>query len=180
MILNTDSNTDILVYIRTLCKKIQSFQAGNFEESKKLFENTLMQLAKPGEKNLKAEKDYSQYLRKLALAHFRTVNYNEAGYYTELLFSSPAGYQTSENNSDTDPYILSASINSIKEAFEYNKDIYKLSKGFNNLDANAITYNNLGNIFLYKKNYEEALNYFQKAAAILGNKNLNRLKSSVL
>ncbi|MBN8571302.1 MAG: tetratricopeptide repeat-containing sensor histidine kinase, partial [Ignavibacteria bacterium] len=41
-------------------------------------------------------------------------------------------------------------------------------------------YNNLGNIFLYKKNYEEALNYFQKAAAILGNKNLNRLKSSVL
>lgn len=180
MILNTDSHSDILVYIRTLCKKIQSFQTGNFEESKKLFENTLMQLAKPGEKNLKAEKDSSQYLRKLALAHFRTVNYNEAGYYTELLFNSPAGNLTGENYSDTDPYISSASINSIKEAFEYNKDIYKLSKGFNNLDANAITYNNLGNIFLYKKNYEEALCYFQKAAAILGNKNLNRLKSSVL
>lgn len=176
MILSTESHIDILNYIRCLCKKIQTFQASNFEESKKLFESTLKKLEEPVNYSLKPCKEYSSYIRKIALAHFRTVNYNEAEYYTGLLFNSAP----LSNNIETDPYILSANINSVKEAFEYNKDAYKLSRGFNNLDANAISYNNLGNIFLYKNNYEEALSYFQKAAAIFSNKNLNRLKSSVL
>jgi len=176
MILSTDSHTDILNHIRYLCKKIQSFQAANFEESKKLFESTLTKLEEPAQSCFENERDYSSYIKKLALAHFRTVNYNEAEHYTQLLFnSSPL-----DNSIESDPYISYAEVNSIKEAFEYNKDIYKLNKGFNNLDANAISYNNLGNIFLSKKNYDEALSYFQKASSILGNKNLNRLKSSVL
>lgn len=176
MILSTESPIDILNYIRCLCKKIQAFQVSNFEESKKLFESTLKKLEDPATESLKTGKEYSSYIRKIALAHFRTVNYKEAEYYTELLFNSAP----QENYIETDPYILSANVNSVKEAFEYNKEAYKLSRGFNNLDANAISYNNLGNIFLYKNNYEEALSYFQKAAAIFSNKNLNRLKSSVL
>jgi nitrogen-specific signal transduction histidine kinase len=176
MILSTESHIDILNYIRCLCKKIQTFQASNFEESRKLFENTLKKLEEPANLSLNTGKEYSYHIRKIALTHFRTVNYKEAEYYTGLLFNSAP----QDNYIETDPYILSANVNSVKEASEYNKDAYKLSRGFNNLDANAISYNNLGNIFLYKNNYEEALSYFQKAAAIFSNKNLNRLKSSVL
>ncbi|MBS1492107.1 MAG: tetratricopeptide repeat-containing sensor histidine kinase [Bacteroidetes bacterium] len=175
MILSTESQSDILEHIRGLCKKIQSVQADNYEETKKIFESTLKKLESPEFQNQSDIQSYSYYLRKLALEHFKTINYKEAEYYTELLFnSSPA-----EKETDTDLYILKANLQSIKEAYEYSSRPHKYNSDIKNSDASAITYNNLGNIFLFKKDYDEALIYFQRAAAIFNNKNLNRLKSTV-
>lgn len=176
MISGSSSPVDILSQIKTFYERIQAFQKRNIEESKKLFEDTFSTIDKLSVEDPQNKSRHVFYLKQLALAHFQSVNYKEAEYYTELLFNS----SVNENLSETDPYISSANINSIKQAIKYNKDAYKLAGEFNNHDSTAIAYNNLGNIFLYKQDYQEALNYFERALAVFTNKNLNHLKASVL
>ncbi len=176
MTLGSTSSSDILKHIKELYEKLQTFQIKNSEESQKLFENTLNEIEELSKGELSGISDYAFYLRKLAFDHFQSVNYKEAEYYTQLLFDSPS----SDKYTEPDTYTSAANITSVKQAIEYNKNLYKLLGDFNNQDTTAISYNNLGNIFLYKQDYEEALNYFERALAIFNNKNLNHLKSSVL
>jgi signal transduction histidine kinase len=176
MSLSTESQSDVLEYIRGVYKKIQSFQIDNLEESKKLLEDTLGTVQKFNFENLRYRKQYTFYLRKLALAHFRTVNYKEADYYTELLFNSFIKIPAPEQ----DPFIGETNILSVKQAIEYNKKIFSSSHESKIISSDAFTYNNLGNILIYIGDYNEALTFFEKALNSINSKNLNHLRSTIL
>lgn len=172
MTLGPASPNDILNHIKGLYEKLQSFQIKNLEECHKLFERKLKGLEKFHFESTKDINPYVFYLWKLTLQHFKSVNYNEADSLTDALLSS----FPQRNALDADPYYSQNIVHSLKQACEYN------SKNIVSSDTESykiISDNNLGNIFLCKSDFEDALFYFERVLSAVEGKDYLFLKSSV-